>query len=134
MKKDIYEYLRYLKNNPDVSYLDEAQVAQPINTRSQTPEEEEEFRRVALATKQFQDANLGSKTPEELEFEKTQKALTTGGGIKNHVLPSTVPFGKIALDLNKLFYQNILSIKRHNGNKIIGHKNKRVSDNLLILL
>jgi hypothetical protein len=59
---------------------------------------------------------------------------TTGGGIKNHVLPSTVPFGKIALDLNKLFYQNILSIKRHNGNKIIGHKNKRVSDNFVDII
>jgi len=55
-------------------------------------------------------------------------------GIKNHVLPSTVPFGKIALDLNKLFYQNILSIKRHNGNKIIGHKNKRVSDNFVDII
>ena len=58
----------------------------------------------------------------------------SGHGIKNHVLPSTVPFGKIALDLNKLFYQNILSIKRHNGNKIIGHKNKRVSDNFVEII
>ena len=58
----------------------------------------------------------------------------SGRGIKNHILPSTVPFGKIALDLNKLFYQNILSIKRHNGNKIIGHKNKRVSDNFVDII
>jgi hypothetical protein len=57
-----------------------------------------------------------------------------GKGLKNHVLPSTVPFGKIALDLNKLFYQNVLSIKRHNGNKIIGHKNKRVSDNFVDII
>jgi hypothetical protein len=57
-----------------------------------------------------------------------------GSGIKNHVLPSTVPFGKISMDLNKLFYQNILSIKRHNGNKIIGHKNKRVSDNFVDII
>ena len=33
--------------------------------------------------------------------------------------------------MNKLFYQNVLSIKRHNGNKIIGHKNRRVSDNFV---
>jgi len=132
-EKDIYDYLKYLKENPDVSYLDEAQVAQPINIPYQTPEEEA-FRRVALATKQFEDASLGSKSPEELAFEKAQRDLTTGGGIKNHVLPSTVPFGKIALDLNKLFYQNILSIKRHNGNKIIGHKNKRVSDNFVEII
>jgi hypothetical protein len=57
-----------------------------------------------------------------------------GSGLKNHVLPSTVAFGKIALDLNKLFYQNVLSIKRPNGNKIIGHKNKRVSDNFVDLI
>jgi len=58
----------------------------------------------------------------------------TAKGIKSHVLPSTVLFGKIALDLNKLFYQNVLSIKRHNGNKIIGHKNKRVSDNFVDII
>ena len=63
-----------------------------------------------------------------------EEKVTDGGGIKNHILPSTVPFGKIALDLNKLFYQNILSIKRHNGNKIIGHKNKRVSDNFVDII
>ena len=57
-----------------------------------------------------------------------------GGGIKSHALPSTVPFGKIALDLNKLYYQNVLSIKRLNGKKIIGHKNKRVSDNFVDLI
>jgi hypothetical protein len=52
-------------------------------------------------------------------------------GIKNHVLPSTVPFGKIAMDLNKLFYQNILSIKRHNGNKILDIE---IKEFLIILL
>ena len=84
-----------------------------------------------------------TKEDEEEEFEDstgdviaTGDAIATGEvmtarGIKSHVLPSTVPFGKIALDLNKLYYQNILSIKRHNGNKIIGHKNKRVSDNFV---
>ena len=66
--------------------------------------------------------------------EDDEEEITFGGGIKNHILPSTVPFGKIALDLNKLFYQNILSIKRHNGNKIIGHKNKRVSDNFVDII
>ena len=56
-----------------------------------------------------------------------------GLGIQNQVLPQTVIFGKIALDLNKLYYQNILSIKRHNGNKIIGHKIKEFRITLLIL-
>ena len=72
--------------------------------------------------------------PDDEEEQNWDEEVTSGGGIKNHVLPSTVPFGKIALDLNKLFYQNILSIKRHNGNKIIGHKNKRVSDNFVEII
>jgi hypothetical protein len=88
---------------------------------------------------------FGKKKPEDefdlLDFgpktavvaKKSGEGLS-GHGINNHVLPSTVPFGKIALDLNKLFYQNILSIKRHNGNKIIGHRNKRVSDNFVDLI
>jgi hypothetical protein len=74
---------------------------------------------------------------EEEDFEDSiddSEEILVAKGIKNHVLPSTVAFGKIALDLNKLFYQNILSIKRHNGNKIIGHKNKRVSDNFVDII
>jgi len=71
---------------------------------------------------------------EAIEDDDDDEEDMVAAGIKNHVLPSTVPFGKIALDLNKLFYQNILSIKRHNGNKIIGHKNKRVSDNFVDII
>jgi len=73
-------------------------------------------------------------TDDPVDKEEWDGDGLSGRGIKNHVLPSTVPFGKIALDLNKLFYQNILSIKRHNGNKIIGHKNKRVSDNFVDII
>ena len=105
-EKDIYSYLQHLRDNPEVY---EAQVAQPVLTA-----EEEQFQRLAEATKKFE--------------------AKSGEGIKNHVLPSTVPFGKISLDLNKLFYQNVLSIKRHNGNKIIGHRNKRVSDNFVDII
>jgi hypothetical protein len=72
--------------------------------------------------------------PDE-EFVPGEEALTAiGSGLKNQVLPQTVIFGKIALDLNKLYYQNVLSIKRHNGNKIIGHKNRRVSDNFVDII
>ena len=76
----------------------------------------------------------GAAAAQPKEDDEEEVSFGVGGGIKNHVLPSTVPFGKIALDLNKLFYQNILSIKRHNGNKIIGHKNKRVSDNFVDII
>ena len=92
--------------------------------------------------KTLKPKNFGKKKPED-EFdllfgpavvEKKSGNGLSGHGINNHVLPSSVPFGKIALDLNKLFYQNILSIKRHNGNKIIGHRNKRVSDNFVDII
>ena len=76
------------------------------------------------------DALKQTKDRENVSFERA----FNGSGLKNHVLPSTVAFGKIALDLNKLFYQNVLSIKRPNGNKIIGHKNKRVSDNFVEII
>jgi hypothetical protein len=90
----------------------------------------------------FMSALAGNPPPEPVvrglaadpdeEFVPGEEALKAiGSGLKNQVLPHTVIFGKIALDLNKLFYQNVLSIKRHNGNKIIGHKNRRVSDNFV---
>ncbi len=81
-----------------------------------------------------QESMLKRRNQLEPEGNQDDEAIFVGDGIKNHILPSTVPFGKIALDLNKLFYQNILSIKRHNGNKIIGHKNKRVSDNFVDII
>jgi hypothetical protein len=82
---------------------------------------------------------LGGGADEVLKQEKARQDASfervfNGNGLKNHALPSTVAFGKIALDLNKLFYQNVLSIKRPNGNKIIGHKNKRVSDNFVEII
>jgi hypothetical protein len=75
-----------------------------------------------------------AKEGDEEDDEEEEPVVTVGGGLKSHVLPSTISFGKIALDLNKLYYQNILSIKRLNGNKIIGHKNKRVSDNFVDII
>ena len=74
--------------------------------------------------------NVNKMDPSRIP-DPVAKVGMKGLGLQNQVLPQTVIFGKIALDLNKLYYQNILSIKRHNGNKIIGHKNKRVSDNFV---
>jgi hypothetical protein len=104
----------------------------PIEFPKIQSEEQVHFNRVNEAAEKFrreQDEAAEFKGEEEKDDEEG-----VGGGIKSHALPSTVPFGKIALDLNKLFYQNVLSIKRHNGNKIIGHKNKRVSDNFVDLI
>jgi hypothetical protein len=99
--------------------------SKPKGTAEAKPEAKPE-----ITLNPIQEAMMKRRTSIQPEEEEDK----TGGGIKNHVLPSTVPFGKIALDLNKLFYQNILSIKRHNGNKIIGHKNKRVSDNFVEII
>ena len=81
-----------------------------------------------------EDVDEVGKEVVEKEVVEGEVVDGVGGGIKSHALPSTVPFGKIALDLNKLYYQNVLSIKRLNGNKIIGHRNKRVSDNFVDLI
>ena len=81
-----------------------------------------------------EDVDEVGKEVVEKEVVEGEVVDGVGEGIKSHALPSTVPFGKIALDLNKLYYQNVLSIKRLNGNKIIGHRNKRVSDNFVDLI
>ena len=88
---DIYAYLDFLKREPQVAQIAEAQIAEPV----------------------------GDKQP------------MGGFGLKSQVFPQNFIFGKIAIDLNKLFYQNVLSIKKHNGHKIIGHRNKKVSDNFV---
>jgi hypothetical protein len=54
-----------------------------------------------------------------------------GSGIAHKALPSSFVFGKIKIDLNKLFYRNILSIKDRKGKQINGQMNKRVSDNFV---
>jgi hypothetical protein len=101
----------------------------PVELPKLQSEEQVQFDRVREATERFNREQAAQAIEEDDEDDDM-----FAGGIKNHVLPSTVPFGKIALDLNKLFYQNTLSIKRHNGNKIIGHKNKRVSDNFVEII
>jgi hypothetical protein len=70
--------------------------------------------------------------PAEAVVAEAQIAEPLGGkGLKSQIFPRNFIFGKIAIDLNKLFYQNILSIKQHNGHKILGHRNKRTSDNFV---
>ena len=52
----------------------------------------------------------------------------TGWGIHHEEIPKMVDFGNIKIMLNKLYYQNILSIKDKNGKSIFGCKNTPVSD------
>jgi hypothetical protein len=61
--------------------------------------------------------------------EEGLKAI--GSGLPHRVLPSKFVFGKIKIDLNKLFYRNILSITDNKGKQMNGYPNKRVSDNFV---
>ena len=70
-------------------------------------------------------------TKEEYDEYGDLVGSLSGFGLKSQIFPQKFIFGKVAIDLNKLFYQNILSIKKHNGQKIIGHRNKKVSDNFI---
>lgn len=63
--------------------------------------------------------------------EETKTEDTTGAGLPHRVLPSKFVFGKIKIDLNKLFYRNILSITDGKGKQMNGYPNKRVSDNFV---
>ena len=123
-----YAFHAYLKENPIVKNIQariaDAQIAQPIE--------------------QLIDLSAGPSTkptqsPEDRDYNDylrqlmigADKGSMSGDGLKSQIFPQNFTFGKIALDLNKLFYQNILSIKKHNGHKIIGHRNKKVSDNFV---
>ena len=70
--------------------------------------------------------------PEELALTAIGSGI--GSGIAHKVLPSSFVFGKIKIDLNKLFYRNILSIKDLKGKQINGQMNKHVSDNFVDII
>ena len=51
-----------------------------------------------------------------------------GYGISNETLPKLVPFGKLKINLKKLKYDDILSLKNSNGTSIGGLPNLKISD------
>jgi len=63
----------------------------------------------------------------------TQDEYGEGLGIPQEELPKSFKLGKIEIDLNKLFYKNILSIKQK-GFKITGAKNMPVSDEFVKII
>jgi hypothetical protein len=66
---------------------------------------------------------------------KTDKGrFIIGEGVNKEHKDKKVKFGDVVIMPNKLFYDNILSISRPDGIKINGWKNKRVSDDLVIVL
>jgi hypothetical protein len=58
---------------------------------------------------------------------KTDDEYGEGLGVPHEALPKSCKLGKIDIDLNKLFYKNILSVK-HKGFKMNGVKNAPVGD------
>ena len=71
-----------------------------------------------------------AEAPAGVEETKGDEPIE-GGGIAHKILPSSFVFGRIKIDLNKLFYRNILSIKDRKGKQINGQMNKHVSDNFV---
>jgi len=59
---------------------------------------------------------------------------TWGWGIHQESIPESVPFGKIRLMLHKLYYKNVLSIRRPDGTNITGFPNTPVSHEFVELL
>jgi len=139
-ERDIYAYLEYLKDQPQAAQIAETQIAEPIFNLPAVP-----LTKPTLAPNDpifnlpAVPSTKPKQTAEEIDFNDylrqlmigADKGSMSGVGLKSQVMPQKFIFGKIAIDLNKLFYQNVLSIKKHNGHKIIGHRNKKVSDNFV---
>jgi hypothetical protein len=89
----------------------------PNTTKPKTPEELRNARMKALSSETL--------APEE------EGLVAIGSGIHHRALPSKFVFGKIKIDLNKLFYRNLLSITDSKGKQMNGYPNKRVSDNFV---
>lgn len=68
--------------------------------------------------------------------EKKYGKTLIGFGLKNKIeIPSgLLQFGKTKINLEKLYYNNILVIKSKQGNSVIGLKNTPVSDNFVNLI
>ena len=75
---------------------------------------------------------LTEETP--VEGAPAEEDFAVGGGIAHRALPSSFAFGRIKIDLNKLFYRNILSITDRKGKKMNGIMNKHVSDNCIEII
>lgn len=69
----------------------------------------------------------------EGEYGEGVKGSANPLGIQHETLPKSCKLGKVDVDLNKLFYKNVLSIKQ-NGKKINGAKNVPVGDEFVKII
>ena len=79
---------------------------------------------------ELRNARMKALSSEPLAPEE-EGLVAIGSGIHHRALPSKFVFGKIKIDLNKLFYRNLLSITDSKGKQMNGYPNKRVSDNFV---
>ena len=80
------------------------------------------------------DRPFPSEIQPPYEYDERDYPETMGWGIKQEEIPEIVPFGKIKIALNKLFYKNILSARHNNLGRIAGFQNVKVSDELVLII
>jgi len=59
---------------------------------------------------------------------RNKKNIEYGYGLHSEKIPDQAQFGKIVILMKKLYYQNILAVKHHNGLSINGMPNAKVSE------
>jgi hypothetical protein len=67
----------------------------------------------------------------EIRTKQGDTAIIKGWGVSLEIPRGLVDFGKIKLNLYKLYYDNTLVVKKRSGGNILGLLNTRVSDNLV---
>ena len=75
-----------------------------------------------------------SEYPPRDTYEEEFGQHMMGWGVKPEAIPTSVPFGNLKLMLHKLYYKNILSIRRLDGQNLVGFTNTPVSDEFVKLL
>jgi hypothetical protein len=78
--------------------------------------------------------NSNSFTITPFETQKKTKKIEYGYGLHSENIPEHAQFGKILILMKKLYYNNILAIKHHNGLSISGFPNIKVSDKFVSII
>jgi Txe/YoeB family toxin of Txe-Axe toxin-antitoxin module len=73
-------------------------------------------------------------TTTPFETRKKAKKIEYGYGLHSENIPEHAQFGKIIILMKKLYYNNILAIKHHNGLSISGFPNIKVSDKFVSII
>ena len=90
---------------------------------------------VSVPAKIGNNVFIRSKLPSgKMSSKYVTKKPTYGWGIKNEEIPKVVPFGKYMLQLPKLHYKNIFSLRRKDMGNIPTFKSHKVSDDFVKLI